>query len=278
MRVWYGAYRFCPPPCFLGFLECLFPGEQFTCNPAGGFTAAGFTSSTCNPAGGFIAAGFTMVAGPRLSSGKFESKLPPSYLDLQNVLLVRGNGQEAYYRTAPAPYFEDGMLPKIHAAFGPVAPRRISPPFRPWAPGSRNSITRLLDFIGTILHPIAKRRTFIHPDGSATYTNMKGSDAFKYPLTREDTNEPVCMVYHTETARELKYIHALKTGYVGVALGALPGGVELKELAHRIVMWAIKGPPRDSMRCPVVMHKCNNKKCLNPMHMKWGEQAENMSM
>ena len=216
-----------------------------------------------------------MVNRERIVGGKFGTKLPICYKALAGQQLIRGHGPEAYYRTAPHPYLQQGMLPKIYEAFGPVPPRRLNPPFGPWVPGSRISITRALDFIGTILHPIAKRRAFIHPDGTATYTNMKGSDAFKYPLIREDNNQPVCMVYHIEAARELKYMHALKSGYIGVALGTLPGGITVQELAHRIVMWAIKGPPRASITYPVVMHTCNNKMCINPMHLKWGDQTEN---
>lgn len=44
---------------------------------------------------------------------------------------------------------------------------------------------------------------------------------------------------------------------------------------HRLVAWAIHGPPADYQ--DVVMHSCNPdcKKCVNPKHLKWGSKADN---
>lgn len=48
-------------------------------------------------------------------------------------------------------------------------------------------------------------------------------------------------------------------------------------LAHRLVCWAMCGPPPDNdWDKYVVMHLCNNKHCLHPHHLHWGTRLENM--
>ena len=60
-----------------------------------------------------------------------------------------------------------------------------------------------------------------------------------------------------------------KYGYLQVKLAS---GVW--EYAHRLVMWALEGPP--SPLYNQVMHTCDNKMCLNPIHLMWGNEVENM--
>ena len=214
----------------------------------------------------------------KLPDGKFASGLPPCYSSVRGVLLKRSQGDAPYYMTAPKQYYKDGMLPKVKEVFGDVCPRRINPTFGPWVPAARSMITRVLDFLGTILHPIAKRKSFTTPDGELVHTAMRGAEAFKYPLAKEASGQQVCMVYKVEKARETKHIYPLKSGYITVVLGYKGKGVQVLELAHRLVLWAIKGPPPTSMMYPVAMHTCNNKSCLNPMHMMWGENKDNIRM
>lgn len=46
--------------------------------------------------------------------------------------------------------------------------------------------------------------------------------------------------------------------------------------AHAFVTWAFFGPPHPEMRKPGVMHFCQHKTCLQPLHMVWGPQSENL--
>ena len=46
------------------------------------------------------------------------------------------------------------------------------------------------------------------------------------------------------------------------------------EYAHRLVVWAILGPQTDPRH--VVMHTCNNSKCMSPFHLKYGDQRQNI--
>ncbi|GAX77060.1 hypothetical protein CEUSTIGMA_g4506.t1, partial [Chlamydomonas eustigma] len=63
----------------------------------------------------------------------------------------------------------------------------------------------------------------------------------------------------------------------------------IKEEAHRLVLWAVHGPPvRHDMPSTssrsahalkwekwVCMHECNQKDCLKPHHLLWGTASEN---
>lgn len=44
--------------------------------------------------------------------------------------------------------------------------------------------------------------------------------------------------------------------------------------AHRLMCEAAHGPPPSGA---VVMHSCNNKWCVNPTHLSWGTQKENIT-
>ena len=46
--------------------------------------------------------------------------------------------------------------------------------------------------------------------------------------------------------------------------------------AHAFVTWAFFGPPHPEMRRPGVMHYCRHNTCLQPLHMVWGPQSENL--
>jgi hypothetical protein len=62
--------------------------------------------------------------------------------------------------------------------------------------------------------------------------------------------------------------------YLQIALGRV-GGKTYKELAHRLVLWAMEGPPTDPAM--EAMHTCDNTQCLNPHHLVWGSHKENMA-
>lgn len=50
------------------------------------------------------------------------------------------------------------------------------------------------------------------------------------------------------------------------------------EYAHRLVLIATKGWPaaRRKLVRPVACHLCHNPRCLNPLHLAWGEHADNV--
>jgi hypothetical protein len=72
------------------------------------------------------------------------------------------------------------------------------------------------------------------------------------------------------------------SSYVTVQLGSHKG-TAIKEYAHRIVLWAMHGPPLDLLATmggwtsagPHCLHVCGNKDCLNPSHLVWGSAGDN---
>ena len=65
--------------------------------------------------------------------------------------------------------------------------------------------------------------------------------------------------------------------YTMLHLGGITGRGHLRiyESKHRVVTWSMPGPPPMDIVKPVVMHVCDQRNCLHPGHMVWGEDAEN---
>jgi hypothetical protein len=60
--------------------------------------------------------------------------------------------------------------------------------------------------------------------------------------------------------------------------------VDIKESAHRLLLWLMMGPPPKPRCIRVnapqsmeweVMHSCHRKWCLNPLHLFWGTRKQN---
>ena len=77
--------------------------------------------------------------------------------------------------------------------------------------------------------------------------------------------------------------HRNKSEYVSVLLGKDSRGHCVWEYAHRIVAWAMVGPPNGGgdgeggggKGVEVVMHSCHHKLCLSPCHLVGGTKKEN---
>ena len=64
-------------------------------------------------------------------------------------------------------------------------------------------------------------------------------------------------------------------GYLTITLGTLgKKNTNVTELAHRLILLSIHGPPPDEAT-NIAMHTCHNPGCLNPHHLVWGTSLDN---
>ena len=73
-----------------------------------------------------------------------------------------------------------------------------------------------------------------------------------------------------------RYFWAGTDGYLYVTLAG-SGKHKVCEGVHRLIRWAVAGPPpvhsRETWDC---MHVCHNPRCLNPCHLVWGARKHNV--
>lgn len=223
---------------------------------------------------------------PRDARGRFMST---RYAGLfPKRCLLGGDFDTPFYLCTSNAKLARQLLPKMLRAksLGCTA----TPAWDPLAPKLRGGVRRLLDQIGSVLHRGARlERCPVgaqEPGGPPGTRALSGSDAFAKPLDAGDTCmwASLAMVRaHPSMLMATRAGHNKnsKTGgsYLRVAIGEQPGvrGKPVYERAHRIVAWAMFGPPPREIAQPVAMHTCGDKTCLNPRHIVWGERAENVS-
>ena len=119
-------------------------------------------------------------------------------------------------------------------------------------------------------------------------TRSKAGDAAKYPVGEEGSNDYAerndIRVVVPMTNGGSGVIFQRGKGYVSVALRVsikkrlttVPsaGKNPISVNAHALVLWALSGPPPNSNSI-VAMHICDEKACVNPLHLTWATQSAN---
>lgn len=85
------------------------------------------------------------------------------------------------------------------------------------------------------------------------------------------------MKHRTTPPRAAKARRRGRPGAAALADGKYSTSVGVNELAHRLVLWLLVGPPPQRCRGEwEAMHACNNKRCVHPGHLYWGTRAANL--
>jgi hypothetical protein len=225
---------------------------------------------------------------------------PPSSAPADRCQLYR-RAQGPYYKSVPKAVLLAGMPEQMRAALQMPGAELTSV----WGPAEddlRANLERLLDGIGECLCPRARLRSRVDDDAPCTSTGpqplvtdvLSGSEAFAQPLDPAGGRSQ-CMLLSPSlvhrTVPPQSHMSVDRRGYLRVTLANISVGrggtsrasgslCKVSEWAHRIVTWAMYGPP-SGLQNPEVMHVCDpatgegNPRCLNPQHMVWGERAEN---
>jgi len=175
---------------------------------------------------------------------------------------------------------EADVTPSIWAAMQPGQHRRL------WGHQGGNPVLEVqavLNKLAACLYPRARNRWSEYEGAHAPIQPLW--EAFRFPLADAvDGNEPACMfldpaVIRNTTGIRLHRLADVKSGYIQLDLCCAPGKGQraIREYAHRFVYWAMCGSPRRPLtwEAAVLLHTCGNHGCLNPLHMRWGTQAEN---
>lgn len=144
-------------------------------------------------------------------------------------------------------------------------------------PSLQMAIRQLLDFIGSCLCEEARRLFLPMQNGEPGQEMLlPGHRALVTPLGLIPTLQ-LCMRVDPQLVIATKHMHFHSDGYLTIAVGKQdkPSGGWILEKAHRIVLWALYGPPPEDLAQPCVMHICHVPDCLNVDHLCWGEDAEN---
>ena len=188
----------------------------------------------------------------------------------------------AFLEPGTGPWDEAYVLPslwRIASSPGGWKPRlwgRLDSPI--------HEIQALLDKLAACLYHRASNR-WQELEGRPVPMEPLG-DAFRLPLAdARDPWMPACMwpnpvlVDRATGIRQHTLGGKMRSGYTTLDMCEVhPGKHVVREFAHRFVHWAMRGPPRYPLTwaTAVVIHLCENASCLNPMHMRWGTQEENL--
>lgn len=221
---------------------------------------------------------------PRSGRGRFSAGTLP----VQGMQPFRGTlcrpRQEAYYVCTNGGELQRSMLPQMRHAVECQQSTSTSL-WDPHADDVKASLTSMLDGIAGVMFDEATSGMAHLPSSSAA--PLHGSHAFVRPLmyraqttTRTVTLTFACMLVERAKVALCKHMSMSKRGYLKLSIAHVPKSTPkldntLMEYAHRVVVWAMYGPPPADIVHPVVMHTCNNPACLNPNHLVWGESSEN---
>jgi hypothetical protein len=92
------------------------------------------------------------------------------------------------------------------------------------------------------------------------------------PAKFKDATPDSCFVLHKQQCRGSKWLWG---DYAQVVIGKDASGGRVWEAMHRLVLWAKEGAAAAVAEGKVAMHSCNNKKCINPHHLRWGSIRKN---
>lgn len=152
------------------------------------------------------------------------------------------------------------------------------------------ALHQVLDAMGAVLQERARmnydvdpptlmappRRAFFHPLLLPSTTNLP-------PTSPEEAD---CMPFDPAlVAASRNFLDVDGSHYMNATLAydgrqdsELAGEAKgnIREGAHRLVLWTFFGPPDSDIDAPVVMHYCKGQRgCLNPLHLCWGPSWEN---
>ena len=189
----------------------------------------------------------------------------------------------AYLEPGQGQWTEAGVPPSVWKAMQPGQHPRL------WGKHGGDpalEVQEVLSQLAACLYPRARSR-WRELDGTNVPMDPLG-DAFRFPLADAlDPTRPACMWLDPVLVGRSPGIFRHRTdastgsGYtqLDLCMAAGPRRLPIREYAHRFVYWAMKGPPRHplSWGSAVLLHTCQDAKCLNPMHMRWGTQAENFA-
>lgn len=164
------------------------------------------------------------------------------------------------------------------------------------------SIEALLDYLGLFLKDDALQGSFRIEGGHYVNSNdIRGSLAIEYPPGDAATADGACIedsclefdVSKVPKRRprgtaDVKHVHLDRKGYLTVKMAKRKKchGDWIGEKAHRIIAWAMFGPQPNHLarrringknRGAVVMHLCHNPSCVNPEHLVYGINKENLT-
>lgn len=199
------------------------------------------------------------------------------------------------------------LLPEVPEQPGPEqqVPKvlKVTPKFWdvPRDPESlRQSIQALLDKVGGLLCKEARVRKALRynpetEEEEVVEQELSGLAALSAPLTHQGSQVPgqqpgasACMLLDKTKVAETRHVWQEKESgnYLRIKLAmvqeeegsARPSPV--CEFAHRLVLWAMHGPPPKKITDEgvriVAMHICHNSMCISPSHLVWGKDAKNL--